>query len=359
MIAVKRLIDMAARGQATHDAQLVMESCAHLGGLSDDNDGCSLLCCEEYFDCMLPLLKSSIGGGSSIDTRDDLPRRRARTRDMNQSENNFYTQRTTTILLQLYFNIIQYYCNQRMSMNGTSGVKRVLYAESIDKCITTLSSYLLDQLSPRQPLCADSNKPDFSWTLRILSRTCELESVRSLWMKNDDDDDDKKTKEEIEEGQIISGMSGMDILCDMLESTTSLTLNNHTCAFRIVNLLTKWNEAAKEQATGCIEPTVDILEHYLNLEDSDSKVVLIEQCFGMLASMSYSCVDVMETMLDSNIGQWCVKAYAAVHSEHPKAVVQILGFLCSFLVKGGTLLSFFLLFSSCELSSIFPSLSLN
>jgi len=136
-------------------------------------------------------------------------------------------------------------------------------------------------------------------------------------------------------------MDGIDLLADILDNNYSLNNNNHI--FRIVNLLTKWNETAKEKAIACIQPTVDILLHYLN-EDNDvndhqiltiKKEILLEQAFGMLASMSYNCVPVMESMLNSNIGPLCIQSFVLIHETNSNAVIQILGFLCSFLVSGG------------------------
>ena len=178
--SIQRLLDSANRGRKSFDTILVLQALQHLGGLSDDPEGVTLLTTEDFLNNIIDILKWSILDTSLINMRDDLSSRRARTRDMDQSKNYYYLSKTTTVALQLLLNTVITYCNKKRKTNA-GNIKRILLAESIDQCITNLSFLLIQNIQIGKLAPTTKVKKHFDLAIAILSRTCELESVRSQW----------------------------------------------------------------------------------------------------------------------------------------------------------------------------------
>ena len=359
-----QLVALSERGRTCHDVELVFEAMSHLGGLSSHDEGCKLIKTTTFFSSIMSTLAWSIDSGNkSNNTLNNLPQRRARAQSKDQMKHQFYCDRITTVTLRLLFNLVQSHCNERLNESGVEVVRRILIAEGIDKCVTNLATQLITYMSPNQPLCPAWNKPyHFEIALQILSRAVELESVRNIFVDSVEQVEEKerlKKEQEMKELGERRGRrkknttttteedermyNGMDLMFDIIKLTTSLSLNQYNYAFRIIGLLIKWNDYAKEKKSiQYIEPTVEILEEYLGNEGSERKEAaaddveqLVMNVFGMFSSMTYkSSSPIMEKLLLHNVGSWSVRCFLIVY-EKKQACIQILGFLSSFLVQGG------------------------
>lgn len=347
---INNFLNLIQRGMHPifHNTELVFDALTSLGGVSEDNDGCILLLSSSneisFLSFILTVLIWSINGGGQMNiAHSQLPKRRLRAYNKDASKNKFYNDRITTVVLRLMYNVIQHHLNVKMNKDGVHGVKRIVLSEGVDQSIEDISSYLMLQLLPSHSLSADGKKTNFNLALHILSRTCELECVRNLWYPSSTKKDDeenilsrsrnelfskfKNNNDKIEDDEEI--FNGMQVLINILESDFNLTPSNYCCAFRIVNFITKWNMNAKEKAIPCISASIEILELFHHNE----KVIL--QCFGMLASMSYNCVSVQEEMLESGVAPLAVNSFIKYHETNPKIVIQCLGFVSSFVARGG------------------------
>ena len=376
--AINQLLKLAKRGiKPNHsNVELAFDALAHLGALSDDlDDGCSLLLTSSlppsssFLRALLDLLIWSINGafatkdGAPIDPpaehnhQHPLPKRRARAQNKEGLSNKFYTDRITTVLLRLLFNLITFHLDTKIKHSGAMGVKRIALAteHDVDHTIVDLSSFLMLQL--RHTFCPGEKKPNFDLTLLILSRTVELEAVRLVWMQDDEQkehDDAQAAAHFNPDLDVHPVVDGMHVLIGILESSDTLTLTNYSCTYRILNLLIKWHhddKSGKEKAMPCIAASVEILEmvqervqdmkdeqHNPDKDSNDAATHiehLMVQCFGFLASLTYNCVAVQEEVLSSGIATPCIQTFQTYHHKNPAIVIQCLGFLSSFMSRGG------------------------
>lgn len=372
--SINQLLHLCARGidPKRNNVKLVFEATASLGALSEDNEGVNLILASTStaptpmsgVSLLFMLLKWSINGGGrdvSHHGNHTATVRQTRTWNSDASHDKFYNDRTTTVCLRLLYNVIQYHLNIKLNQEGILGVRRIVIATGMDKTIEDISAYLIDQLRPNQSLCPAEDKPNFDVTLLILSRTCELESVRCLWIQrakeeateettpgnNKDTNATKKDtfnkfahKDNNDEDDEDEDIDLLYVLVGILEAPLNLTPTQYCSTMRIVNLVTKWHAKAKEKAIPCIKASVGLLETFHDKDnaiiDGSDKEKLVLQCFGMLSAMAYKCVPVQEELLESGVGHnWSMHCFMTYHDTNPTIAIQCLGFLASFISSGG------------------------
>ena len=122
--SIGQLFGLCARGidPKRTNVKLVFNATASLGALSEDNEGVHLILASTStaptpmsgVSFLFMLLKWSInGGGRDVSQHDNRTAtvRQTRTWNSDTSHDKFYNDRTTTVLLRLLYNVIQYHLN--------------------------------------------------------------------------------------------------------------------------------------------------------------------------------------------------------------------------------------------------------